>query len=746
MAFNALDTFIGRSFAEYGEFSEGEADLFKALVQPGDVVLDIGANIGAHTLVFSNLVGPTGTVLAFEPQRLIYYMLCSNVVTNGIINTTCLQNAVGSEIGRIDVPEFDFSRPNNFGALELDQNDAGVSQGVQKFSVKLTTIDSFNLPRCAFVKIDVEGMETKVILGARDTIKRLKPMLYVENDRSERAIMLINVLRSLGYHIYAHTPPLFNPDNYLKNKNNIFGNVVSVNMLCIHTEHAVTFEGRALPFGDNQEPISSVVKAKFKLTYIPPDKQVMLVTSNTTDVADNVAKETIESIKRSARVYSNVLYNHQKALDCLNMAISLYPNEMSLHEMAYDILAKEMRYTEGLEHIDKILEEGKDFLRLEHAGPDWKSTAMTATLFNKGLMLGGIGKFEEAIEVYRQAVALEPNIPAMHFNLACSLLITGQFEEGWKEYQWRMKTHKINEIQGLLPKMPIWNGENLTGGEGDKRILLYNEQGAGDMIMMMRYIPHLKAKYPSAHITLACSKTLDRLAKHCIQVDDYRQFNANHVVEIEGKWDFMCSMMSLPLFMGDVRFANIPYIKAPVSPFALPPGLNVGIAWAGNDAHGNDQDRSVYLREFRELVIPNVNLISLQKNGGKRTWPNLGQIDLMEGGDIVPMLDLMDSVEDFYDLAGLMSSLDLVITVDTAVAHLAGAMGIPTWVLIGSYPDFRWLLNREDSPWYPSVKLFRQQCPGRDWGQMFKTVRKKLIFEMLEKTKANCSVGFSPEN
>jgi ADP-heptose:LPS heptosyltransferase len=130
--------------------------------------------------------------------------------------------------------------------------------------------------------------------------------------------------------------------------------------------------------------------------------------------------------------------------------------------------------------------------------------------------------------------------------------------------------------------------------------------------------------------------------------------------------------------------------------------------------------------------MPGVNLVNLQKGGGKRTWPNLGNIDLREGGEIVPMLDEMDSVENFYDLANHISGLDLVITVDTAVAHLAGAMGVPTWVLLGSYPDFRWLLEREDSPWYPSVRLFRQPYIEKDWEAVFKTVRCEL-----EKIKAN---------
>lgn len=163
MAFNTNDQYIGRSFAEYGEFSDGEAAIFKALIKPGDVVMDIGANIGAHTLVMAQLAGNEGNVLAFEPQRLVYYTLCANINLNNITNTICLQQAVGSESGRIDVPEFDFTRPNNFGGLELGKEI--IANDIKKYSVKLSTIDSFALPRLDFIKIDVEGMEPKVIQG-----------------------------------------------------------------------------------------------------------------------------------------------------------------------------------------------------------------------------------------------------------------------------------------------------------------------------------------------------------------------------------------------------------------------------------------------------------------------------------------------------------------------------------------------------------------------------------------------------
>lgn len=234
--FNKNDLYIGRSFDLYGEFSEFEVELFKQFVKPGQVVVDAGANIGAHTLVFSQLVGSSGRVIAIEPQRIVFQTLCANMALNSIINTQCFQYALGEEIGETKIPLLDYTKQANFGGLDLEQFKQGES-------TKVTTLDSFNLKQCNFIKIDVEGMEEKVLKGGANTIREFKPIMLVENDRKEKSASLIEFLKSLDYRLYWFRPPLFNPKNFFNNPENVFGNIVSIDMLCIPKDFNIVIEG-----------------------------------------------------------------------------------------------------------------------------------------------------------------------------------------------------------------------------------------------------------------------------------------------------------------------------------------------------------------------------------------------------------------------------------------------------------------------------------------------------------------------
>jgi len=228
MLFNVHDVYIGRSLELYGEFSEGECEVFRQLVRPGWTVLELGANIGTHTVVLAKLVGQAGRVIAFEPQRIVFQTLCGNVALNDLLNVDCYLQAVGEKAGSAIIPPLDYTKDNNFGGLGLGTYQNGSS-------VPVVTVDSLELSDCQFIKMDIEGMEREAILGAKKTIERFKPVIYLENDREDKSDSLIETIHELGYAMYWHTPLLFNPQNFSGNGNNVFGNIVSKNMLCIHT-------------------------------------------------------------------------------------------------------------------------------------------------------------------------------------------------------------------------------------------------------------------------------------------------------------------------------------------------------------------------------------------------------------------------------------------------------------------------------------------------------------------------------
>jgi FkbM family methyltransferase len=217
------DAYIGRSLDVYGEYSEGELELFRQLLRPGDVAVDAGANIGALTVGMARLVAPGGAVVAFEPQRTIFEILCDNLRANGLTNVTAYRRAAGSKPGTIRVPPLDYAQAENFGGVAL-----GSAQGDE---VEVVTLDSLGLPRLLLLKVDVEGMEFDVVVGARATIARLQPALYVENDRADRSQRLISLLFEIGYRLWWHITPLFNAQNFFRYPHDIFGNVVSFNMI-----------------------------------------------------------------------------------------------------------------------------------------------------------------------------------------------------------------------------------------------------------------------------------------------------------------------------------------------------------------------------------------------------------------------------------------------------------------------------------------------------------------------------------
>jgi len=240
--YNTRDQFIGKSFAQYGEYAESEISVFKRLINEGDCVIDVGACVGSHTVPFCHMVGKQGIVLAFEPEKMAFFALCGTMALNNFKQALCFQQAVGGKEDIIKVPELDEHVVTNFGGTDLRLEQVGFY-----YNVPVTTIDSLlRETKIHFIKIDVEGMELDVIQGAIQTIKKYKPILYVDDYADEQmSNALKNLIQSLGYNVHTHVAPVYNANNYYEEKADHFvikdQSVVSINLLCLPQEEKCPF-------------------------------------------------------------------------------------------------------------------------------------------------------------------------------------------------------------------------------------------------------------------------------------------------------------------------------------------------------------------------------------------------------------------------------------------------------------------------------------------------------------------------
>jgi ADP-heptose:LPS heptosyltransferase len=325
---------------------------------------------------------------------------------------------------------------------------------------------------------------------------------------------------------------------------------------------------------------------------------------------------------------------------------------------------------------------------------------------------------EKAEYEYRKALALEPNYATAHFNLALHLLKFGNFEKGWQEYRWRTKLKDINISNHSSPE---WNGEELT----NKTILILAEQGFGDIIQGARYLKRIKQK--GTKIILECPGDLTPLFVSLPEIDK--------IIDKKGLLpaaDFHIPILNIPAVLND-DIENLStensYLSATsktINEWKKRLGssnkFRVGIVWQGSPSFKADKWRSIPLDHFSGIAsIPEVELISLQK--GEAGTSQIAEFQ--KNYSLTTVDEKLEKNRDFMDTAAIISNLDLIITSDTSVAHLAGALGAPTWVLLNTNADWRWMLDREDSPWYPSMRLFRQENFG-DWQQVFNTVEKEL--------------------
>lgn len=342
---------------------------------------------------------------------------------------------------------------------------------------------------------------------------------------------------------------------------------------------------------------------------------------------------------------------------------------------------------------------------------------------NLGVALQELGQLDRALASYRRALQIEPGYAEAQFNLALGLLLLGDYGAGLEFFEGRFtagrREHSLSAgILSMLAGIPRWGRQDLQG----KTLLVWSEQGLGDSLMMLRYLPMLASLKPG-RVVVYCERGM---------VEVMRTFRIVNEVILRGvdlgsrMFDYHCPMMSLP-FIFQTRLDNIPcqvpYLFVSdrmrdkwgrrLSPLA---GIKVGLVWAGNKALGRDLLRSIPLQKFAPLRhIAGVSFVSLQKGDAAVQIAGMGW----------PLHDWMDECEDLLDTAALVANLDLVISVDTSVAHLAGALGKPVWLLNRFESEWRWMLKRSDSPWYPTLRIFRQTALG-DWGSVMERVASEL--------------------
>ena len=399
---------------------------------------------------------------------------------------------------------------------------------------------------------------------------------------------------------------------------------------------------------------------------------------------------TLESLKR-----------FDEAIQDFDRAISLNPTNAE----AYSNLG----ITENhLKHYDNALAKYDEAISIDPKCAEAYS--------NRGITLGELKKYDEALINFDQAIALNPDIPEAYWNKSTLLLLQGKFEEGWKLYEWRwegtQKEHRRHFSQ------PLWLGEydNLHG----KTILIYPEQGLGDVIQFCRYIPMIEDL--GATVLFAVHPSLKSLVA---------TMDANFTIIENGTdlpdFDLQCPIMSLPLAFKttlETIPSEIPYLYADsdkIKDWKRVLGdekiTRIGLVWSGSTIHKNDHNRSLLLNQLEPILQLPFEFHCLQKEIRPTDQASLDAFKQIH--------QHQDQLVDFSDTAALICELDLVISVDTSVAHLAGALGKPVWILLPYAPDYRWMLDRPDSPWYPTATLFRQ--PGiDDWDSVISEVYKRL--------------------
>lgn len=393
----------------------------------------------------------------------------------------------------------------------------------------------------------------------------------------------------------------------------------------------------------------------------------------------------------------------EAAIACYRRSLVLKPNNAGVYSNMGNALRESGR-------LETAMASHQQAVKLSPKSPE--------AYYNLGLVLRDLGQTDAALSCFDRALGLDENHVDCQWDRALTLLEMGKLKEGFAAYEcrWNLERSPPRNFD-----VPMWDGSDLKG----KTVLVHHEQGFGDMIQFARYLPMIKDR--GGQVVVEAQPELAQLIGTVKGVD--KVFNRD---QKPPKHDFYIPMMSLAhVFDTNLKTipATVPYLTPPdPNAVQLPTNLGrikrVGIAWAGSPTHRNDRNRSAGFKHFIELLgLPGISVFSLQKGPASRDIATFGCDALVN--------NLAGRVGDFADTAAVLSQLDMVITVDTALAHLAGAMGKPVWVAVPFAPDWRWMRGTDTSPWYPSMRLFRQKRHGA-WEGVFANIRRAMRDEIAE--------------
>jgi FkbM family methyltransferase len=586
------DELVGMSLAVYGEYSEGEVVVFEKCLREGHVAIDVGANIGAFTVPMAKLVGDTGAVIAFEASVQNVSLLEKNIKQNDLINVIVIPAAASDTTGTVKVSKQDalhaYTRPDiNVGELE----------------VPCQTIDSLELGKCNFIKIDVDRHELQVLKGAEQTIAKFKPIIYVENEDQGNSEALIAWLVEHGYRLYWHRPSHFNLKNFrgVPPERNLFGVLISIMMLCV------------------------------------PDNDWKWEINGLDEVAD---------IRQDDDMFNREIARYQRIT-------AKFPDDLM-------------------------------------------SRLLTAHYLNL------MQRSDEAMALINENLAADPAHKASLNIKALLDLQAGRWHDGWKGYELRYGHANKHMFGGAREHTaPRWDGKPT-----EEPLLIWSEQGFGDQIMFARFYEDV--------ITLAPNAVFE------VQPELFELFETSfphlEIYRVRRTLPYYALQLPLPSVPVVLDADAAMIMESGDSYLKVNPMITANWRGHGNHpfAHGRDPlngariglccvgsltSERPYTRDIpSELIAPLV-----KQHGPFFSLEHSGQF------------------ESFATTAGAIMALDLVITVDTSIAHLAGALGKPVWLLLSYDPDWRWGLTGETSIWYPSMRIFRQP-KFRDWKSVIANV------------------------